>query len=60
MLEMDTRFFYPYGMRLCFVYDVTNRVADITPWLQEGDNEVCVTFAAGGEFDGLESALYIM
>ncbi|MBQ3133548.1 MAG: hypothetical protein IJC17_04660 [Clostridia bacterium] len=43
-----------------FVYDVTNRVADITPWLQEGDNEVCVAFAAGGEFDGLESALYIM
>ena len=41
------------------VYDFTNRTADVTAWLQE-ENTLTVSFDEAAEFDGLESAMYII
>lgn len=44
----------------CNVYDFTNRVADVTAWIHEGDNTLVVRWEDAKEFDGLESAMYIV
>lgn len=44
----------------CNIYDFTNKVADITTWLHEGENTLTVSWEEANEFDGLESAMYIV
>ncbi len=44
----------------CNVYDFTNQVADVTAWLHEGENTLTVSWEKASEFDGLESAMYII
>lgn len=44
----------------CNVYDFTNRAADVTAWLHQGVNRLKVHWRAANEFDGLESAMYIL
>ena len=42
------------------IYDFTNCIADITKLLQEGDNVLTAYWESATEFDGLESAMYIL
>lgn len=59
-MELNGHPFTAQDFRTHNVYDFTNRVADVTAWLQEGDNTLVVHIEEAQEFDGLESAMYIV
>lgn len=44
----------------CNVYDFTNLATDVTAWLHQGENTLAVRWEKAEEFDGLESAMYIV
>ena len=42
------------------VYDLTNLVVDISDAVREGENKLEIVFPEAGEFDGINSAIYIV
>lgn len=59
-LEINGHPLTAQDFELCNVYDFTNRIVDVTAWLRQGENTLVVHWEEAQEFDGLESAMYIV
>ena len=42
------------------VYDFTNLAADVSGYIVSGNNELVITFESAGEWDGINSAVYLI
>ena len=59
-IEINGHLLKTQDFEACNVYDFTNRVADVTAWLHEDVNTLVVRWKNANEFDGLESAMYVV
>ncbi|MCL2752062.1 MAG: hypothetical protein FWE62_04825 [Firmicutes bacterium] len=53
--ELARDAFFPHR-----VYDFTNRAADLSGYVKDGKIEIKITYASAREFDGINSAIYII